>query len=95
MSLCRPWRLISARVSASGGSPTGLSLVSWLRCGSRLCPLRFAAKWSAVVGYSVVVRCPSSGPGRFAVSVPCVVPSGVVRLQGGQRGGRARVRFVR
>ena len=55
-------------------------------------PAEFAAKWSAVVGYSVVVRCPSSGPARFAGSVPCSVPSGAVRLQGGQRGGRVRVR---
>ncbi|NEQ29621.1 MAG: hypothetical protein F6K04_01260 [Leptolyngbya sp. SIO4C5] len=58
-------------------------------------PSQFAAKWSAVVGYSVLVRCPSGGPGRFAVSVPCVVPQGAVQLQGGQRGGRVRCCLVR
>ena len=57
-------------------------------------PSQFAAKWSAVVGYSVLVRSVSTGPGRFAVSVPCVVPGGRVQLRGGQRGGRVRVRLV-
>ena len=33
-------------------------------------PSAFAAKWAAVVGYSVLVRCVSSGPAPFAVSVP-------------------------
>lgn len=63
-------------------------------CFSAL-PGDFAARWSAVVGYSVLVRCPDVGPGRFVVSVPCVVPGGQVRLQGGQRGGRVRCRLVR
>ena len=54
-------------------------------------PSQFAAKWSAVVGYSVAVRCPSVGPGRFVVSVPCVVPGGQVQLRGGQR---VRVQLV-
>jgi len=58
-------------------------------------PREFAVKWSAVVGYSVLVRCVSSGPGRFAVSVPVVVPGGSVRLRGGLRGGRVRCRVVR
>ena len=57
-------------------------------------PSEFAVKWSAVVGYSVLVRCPSSGPARFAVSVPCTGPSGSVQLRGGQRGGRVRVQLV-
>lgn len=57
-------------------------------------PSEFAVKWSAVVGYSVLVRCPSSGPARFAVSVPCTVPGGRVQLRGGQRGGRVRVQLV-
>jgi len=39
-------------------------------------PRQFALRWSAVVGYSVLVRCVSAGPGRFAVSVPCTVTSG-------------------
>lgn len=37
-------------------------------------PSDFAAKWASVVGYAVKVRCPSSGPGKFAASVPCVLP---------------------
>lgn len=53
-------------------------------------PSDFAARWAAVVGYSVLVRCPSSGPGRFAVSVPCVVPGGSVRLGWASRGSRVR-----
>lgn len=58
-------------------------------------PGEFAQRWAVVVGYSVRVRCLSSGPGRFAVSVPVVVPGGAVRLVGGQRGGRVRCRLVR
>ena len=58
-------------------------------------PTFFAIRWAAVVGYQVHIRCVSAGPGRFAVSVPVTVPEGEVRLQGGQRGGRARVRLVR
>jgi hypothetical protein len=54
-------------------------------------PREFAVRWSRVVGYSVVVRCPSSGPGRFAVSVPCVVPSGSVSLGVPSRGSRMRL----
>lgn len=41
-------------------------------------PREFAVKWFEVVGYSVLVRCVSSDPVRFAVSVPCVVPVGAV-----------------
>ena len=51
----------------------------------------FAQRWAAVVGYSVLVRSVSSGPGRFMVSVPVTVPQGSIRLSGGQRGGRVRV----
>lgn len=58
-------------------------------------PSEFASAWAAVVGYQVHVRCVSNGPGRFAVSVPVVVPLGQVQLRGGQRGGRSRVRLVR
>lgn len=58
-------------------------------------PSEFAARWSAVVGYSVRVRSVSVGPARFAASVPVVVPGGQVQLQGGQRGGRVRCRAVR
>lgn len=54
-------------------------------------PGEFAVRWSRVVGYSVVVRCPSSGPGRFAVSVPCVVPVGHVRLGVASRGSRVQL----
>jgi hypothetical protein len=50
-------------------------------------PSLFAARWSVVVGYSVLVRSVSAGPARFAVSVPVVVPEGQVQLRGGQRGG--------
>ena len=49
------------------------------------------SEWAVVVGYQVRVRCVSAGPGRFAVSVPVVVPEGQVVLRGGQRGGRVRV----
>ncbi len=51
-------------------------------------PREFAVKWSAVVGYSVVVRCVSVGPARFAVSVPVVVSVGEVRLGWVSRGSR-------
>lgn len=54
-------------------------------------PREFAVKWSEVVGYSVLVRCVSSGPARFAVSVPCVVPVGAVRLGRGSHGSRLRL----
>ncbi len=54
-------------------------------------PSDFAVRWARVVGYSVVVRCPSSGPGRFAVSVPCVVPAGEVSLGWASRGSRVRL----
>jgi hypothetical protein len=54
-------------------------------------PSDFALRWSRVVGYSVVVRCPSLAPGRFAVSVPCVVPVGEVRLGAASRGSRMRL----
>ncbi|NES69774.1 MAG: hypothetical protein F6K24_33450 [Okeania sp. SIO2D1] len=59
-------------------------------------PGDFAVRWAAVVGRAVVVRCVSSGPARFAVSVPCCVPGGAVELRGGSRGGRrgARVHLV-
>lgn len=54
-------------------------------------PSGFAARWSEVVGYSVLVRCPASGPGRFAVSVPCSVPDGVAGLEPASRGSRVRL----
>ncbi|PSN18016.1 hypothetical protein C7271_14710 [filamentous cyanobacterium CCP5] len=53
-------------------------------------PSEFSVKWSAVVGYSVVVRCPSSGPAAFAVSVPCTVPGAQVSLGPASRGSRVR-----
>lgn len=56
-------------------------------------PREFAVRWAEVVGYSVKVRCVSSGPARFAVSVPCAVAAGEVRLAWASRG--ARVRLVR
>ncbi|MBN8564754.1 MAG: hypothetical protein J0L70_29920 [Leptolyngbya sp. UWPOB_LEPTO1] len=54
-------------------------------------PREFAVRWARVVGYSVVVRCPSSAPGRFAVSVPCVVPLGSVSLSAVSRGSRVQL----
>ncbi len=54
-------------------------------------PREFCVRWSAVVGYSVLVRCVSSGPGRFVASVPCVVPVGEVRLGVPSRGSRVRL----
>lgn len=54
-------------------------------------PREFSVRWAAVVGYSIQVRCVSSGPGRFAVSVPCVVPGGAVQLGPVSRGSRVRL----
>ncbi|MGD1857035.1 MAG: hypothetical protein ACFB2W_22610 [Leptolyngbyaceae cyanobacterium] len=54
-------------------------------------PSVFALKWAAVVGYQVRVRCVSSGPSKFVVSIPVTVPQGSIRLSGGQRGGQAQV----
>jgi hypothetical protein len=54
-------------------------------------PHEFAARWAMVVGYSVVVRCVSAGPSRFAVSVPVVVPAGEVRLGWVSRGSRVQL----
>jgi hypothetical protein len=54
-------------------------------------PREFAVKWARVVGYAVKVRQRSEGPGRFAVSVPCVVPDGGVRLGYVSRGSRVRL----
>jgi hypothetical protein len=51
-------------------------------------PRDFAVRWSAVVGYSVRVRRREDGFGRFAVSVPCVVPEGEVRLGPARLGSR-------
>ncbi|MGG6241574.1 hypothetical protein ACQ4N7_23355 [Nodosilinea sp. AN01ver1] len=55
-------------------------------------PSEFAAKWAAVVGYSILVRSVSSGPGSFAASIPCTVPSGQVSLGPASRGSRVRLR---
>lgn len=54
-------------------------------------PSDFAVKWAAVVGYAVKVRRRDDGPGRFAVSVPCEVPSGQVKLGYASRGSRVRL----
>ncbi|KOP23049.1 hypothetical protein AMR41_28310 [Hapalosiphon sp. MRB220] len=54
-------------------------------------PSEFASRWASVVGRSVRVRCVSSGPGRFAVSVPVVVPVGEVQLGWASRGSRVRL----
>ncbi len=54
-------------------------------------PRDFAVRWARVVGYSMRVRCVSSGPSRFAVSVPCVVPLGSVSLGVVSRGSRVRL----
>ena len=57
-------------------------------------PSVFASRWASVVGYFVLVRSVSSGPGRFAVLVPVSLPCGQVALVGGVRGGRVRCRLV-
>ena len=44
-----------------------------------------------LVGYSVLVRCVSAEPARFAVSVPVVVSPGAVRLGFASRGSRVRL----
>jgi hypothetical protein len=54
-------------------------------------PADFAGKWAAVVGYAVKVRSRENGPGKFAVSVPCEVPDGAVRLGPVSRGSRVRL----
>ena len=54
-------------------------------------PREFAVKWAAVVGYAIKVRGRSEGPARFAVSVPCVVPGGQVRLSVASRGSRVKL----
>ncbi len=54
-------------------------------------PRDFAVRWAAVVGYLVRVRRREDGPGRFAVSVPCEVPDGAVRLGPVSRGSRLRM----
>lgn len=51
-------------------------------------PGDFAVRWAAVVGYSVRVRSREDGPGKFAVSVPCEVPDGEVKLGPVSRGSR-------
>lgn len=51
-------------------------------------PRDFAARWSAVVGYSVKVRRLDDGCGKFAASIPCLVPNGEVRLGPVSRGSR-------
>lgn len=96
---CVPFAFVSGLAAESGAvecywqesdrSFTGFVAEVWFRS----LPGEFAARWSAVVGYSVFVRCVSAGPGRFAVSVPVTVPGGAVRLGAVSRG--ARVRLVR
>lgn len=54
-------------------------------------PSQFAVRWAEVVGYPLRVRCVSSGPARFAVSVPCGVSPGEVRLGWASRGSRVRL----
>lgn len=54
-------------------------------------PSEFAARWVAVVGYRIAVRCVPFGPGRFAVSVPCSVPGGEVQLGWVSRGSRVKL----
>ncbi|MEP0910888.1 hypothetical protein NDI45_08160 [Leptolyngbya sp. GB1-A1] len=54
-------------------------------------PREFCVRWAQVVGYSVLVRCVSSGPARFVASVPCTVPPGAVRLGFPSRGSRLRL----
>lgn len=76
----------------SDRSFTGFVAEVWFSEGGRVG--EFSVKWAAVVGYHIRVRCPESGPGRFAVSVPVVVPVGEVRLSGGVRGGRVRCELV-
>ncbi|NET31363.1 MAG: hypothetical protein F6K19_05095 [Cyanothece sp. SIO1E1] len=55
-------------------------------------PREFAVRWARVVSYRFcLVRCVSAGPARFVISVPCVVPGGVVRLGPASRGARVRL----
>lgn len=54
-------------------------------------PSEFAVKWAAVVGYAVKVRRRTNGPGKFAVSVPCDVPAGEVKLSQVSRGSRVKL----
>ncbi|MGB6016552.1 MAG: hypothetical protein WBG32_17590 [Nodosilinea sp.] len=54
-------------------------------------PSGFSTRWAAVVGYSILVRSVSSGPGSFAASIPCTVPGGQVSLGPASRGSRVRL----
>lgn len=54
-------------------------------------PSDFSTCWAAVVGYSILVRSTSSGPGSFAASIICTVPSGQVSLGPASRGSRVRL----
>jgi hypothetical protein len=55
-------------------------------------PTEFCTRWAAVVGYSILVRSVSSGPGSFAASIPCTVPGGQVSLGPASRGSRVQLR---
>ncbi|WP_017296554.1 hypothetical protein [Nodosilinea nodulosa] len=55
-------------------------------------PSEFCARWAAVVGYSILVRGLSLGPGAFAASIPCTVPSSQVSLGPASRGSRVQLR---
>ncbi|MEA5448587.1 hypothetical protein VB780_08430 [Leptolyngbya sp. CCNP1308] len=55
-------------------------------------PSEFSTRWAAVVGYSILVRGVSSGPGSFAASIPCTVPSGQASLGPASRGSRVQLR---
>jgi hypothetical protein len=55
-------------------------------------PSGFSTRWAAVVGYSILVRSVSSGPGSFAASIPCTVPGGQVSLGPASRGSRVQLR---
>lgn len=54
-------------------------------------PSAFSTRWAAVVGYSILVRGVSSGPGSFVASIPCTVPSGQVSLGPASRGSRVQL----
>lgn len=95
LSLFLVWRLSLAVWIVSGGrallrrypkgrSFTGFAAEVWFEGLSR----ESAVFWSSVVGDSSKVRQRDDGCEKLAVSVPCVLPNGIVRLDPVSRGAR-------
>lgn len=66
---------------------TGFVAVCWFDSH----PGDFARRWSRAVGYQCFVRDMAVGHARWAVSVPCLVPCGMVSLGSAARGSRVQL----